>query len=458
MNLKSYKAVVKGSAYTASSPDDFHYIRDALFCIDHHGYIFDIYMPEHEKYSVIINIARSEGYLYELKGGQYLLPGFIDLHIHAPQWPNLGKALDRPLEQWLQQYTFPLEARYADLDFARKTYYHLVRTLLSHGTTTAVYFATVHRESSLELGKICLELGQRALIGKVAMDDVNNCPDYYRDCSAEHAISETRRFIRELQALPGNEKGNVLPVITPRFIPCCSDELLSGLGKIAKDTGCHIQTHCSESDWEHNFVIKQYGVTDSQALYNYGLMTRKTILAHCNHISDDDISLIGSVSAGIAHCPLSNFYFANSVFPLRQVLNKNINVGLGSDISAGHSPSIFEACRHAITASKALNDGVNSQLSSEVRGYSGSSVSFREAFWLATGGGGKVLDLPIGQLREGYLFDAMVIDTNRHNSDIIIYDDDTTEDVLQKLIYNTQRHNICKVWVNGENISKNINK
>ena len=458
MNQKSYKAVVKGSAYTASSPDDFHYIRDALFCIDHHGYISDIYMPEHEKYSVIINIARSEGYLYELKGGQYLLPGFIDLHIHAPQWPNLGKALDRPLEQWLQQYTFPLEARYADLDFARKTYYHLVRTLLSHGTTTAVYFATVHRESSLELGKICLELGQRALIGKVAMDDVNNCPDYYRDCSAEHAISETRRFIRELQALPGNEKGNVLPVITPRFIPCSSDELLSGLGKIAKDTGCHIQTHCSESDWEHNFVIKQYGVTDSQALYNYGLMTRKTILAHCNHISDDDISLIGSVSAGIAHCPLSNFYFANSVFPLRQVLNKNINVGLGSDISAGHSPSIFEACRHAITASKALNDGVNSQLSSEVRGYSGSSVSFREAFWLATGGGGKVLDLPIGQLREGYLFDAMVIDTNSHNSDIIIYDDDTTEDVLQKLIYNTQRHNICKVWVNGENISKNINK
>ncbi|ELJ3714854.1 guanine deaminase [Escherichia coli] len=454
MNLNHYKVVVKGSAYTASSPDDFHYMRDAIFCVDHHGYISDIYMPQHGKYSTVINIARSEGYLYELKRGQYIIPGFIDLHIHAPQWPNLGKALDRPLEQWLQQYTFPLEARYADLDFAQKTYNHLVSTLLSHGTTTAVYFATVHRESSLELGKICLELGQRALIGKVAMDDVNNCPDYYRDCSAEHAISETRRFIRELLALPGNEKGNILPVITPRFIPCCSDELLSGLGKIAKETGCHIQTHCSESDWEHNFVIERYGVTDSQALYNYGLMTSKTILAHCNHISDDDMSIIESVSAGIAHCPLSNFYFANSVFPLRQVLNKNINIGLGSDISAGHSPSIFEACRHAITASKALNDGVNSQLSSEVRGYTGSSVSFREAFWLATGGGGKVLDLPIGQLRKGYFFDAMVIDTNGPDSDIIIYDDDTTEDILQKLIYNTQRNNICKVWVNGENVLK----
>ncbi|HHK9536226.1 TPA: hypothetical protein ACQZHR_004506 [Escherichia coli] len=134
---------------------------------------------------------------------------------------------------------------------------------------------------------------------------------------------------------------------------------------------------------------------------------------------------------------------------MRQVLN--INVGLGSDIPAGHSPSIFEACLHAITASKALNDGGNSQLSSEVWGYSGASVSFREAFWLATGGDGKTLNLPIGKLRKGYFVDTMVIDTNGHNLDIIIYYD-TTEDILQKLIYNTQRNNICKVCVDGENI------
>ncbi|WP_373964674.1 hypothetical protein ACET1N_27095 (plasmid) [Escherichia coli] len=90
---------------------------------------------------------------------------------------------------------------------------------------------------------------------------------------------------------------------------------------------------------------------------------------------------------------------------MRQVLN--INVGLGSDIPAGHSPSIFEACLHAITASKALNDGGNSQLSSEVWGYSGASVSFREAFWLATGGDGKILDLPIGKLRKDYFVDTI---------------------------------------------------
>ncbi|EGI25816.1 guanine deaminase [Escherichia coli TA206] len=453
MSINHFKVVVKGQAYSASSPDNINYMNDALFCIDQNGYISDIYMPQHSKYSEIMGIAHAKGYLHELHSGQYILPGFIDLHIHAPQWPNLGKALDRPLEQWLQQYTFPLEARYKDLDYAQKIYHHLVKTLLTHGTTTAVYFATVHREPSLELGKICLELGQRALIGKVAMDDVDNCPSYYRDCSAEHGISETRRFIRELLELPGNEKGRVLPVITPRFIPCCSDELLSGLGELAQETGCHIQTHCSESDWEHNYVIERYGVTDCQALYNHGLMTHKTILAHCNHINDGDISLIKSVSAGIAHCPLSNFYFANSVFPLRQSLNKNLNIGLGSDISAGHSPSVFEACRHAITASKALNDGVNSQLPPELRGCPESSVSFREAFWLATGGGGKVLDLPIGQLREGYLFDAMVIDTTGDESDINIRDDDTTDDILQKLIYTTHRNNICEVWVNGDKVS-----
>ncbi|MEF6618876.1 hypothetical protein U9316_26485, partial [Escherichia coli] len=118
---------------------------------------------------------------------------------------------------------------------------------------------------------------------------------------------------------------------------------------------------------------------------------------------------------------------------MRQVLN--INVGLGSDIPAGHSPSIFEACLHAITASKALNDGGNSQLSSEVWGYSGASVSFREAFWLATGGDGKILDLPIGKLRKDYFVDTIVIDTNGHNLDIIIYDDTGFAPIFPDICY-----------------------
>ncbi|EGL8659855.1 guanine deaminase, partial [Escherichia coli] len=412
-----------------------------------------IYSREDGDYQSLLTHARKSGILHELTSGQFLLPGFIDLHVHAPQWPNIGKALDRPLDQWLQEYTFPLEARYSDTEFARKIYEHLVKTLLANGTTTAVYFATVHREASLELGRICLELGQRALVGKVAMDDKQACPDYYRDESAEQGIKETRLFINEIKNLRGNERSRVLPVITPRFIPSCTSELLSGLGQLAKEMECHVQTHCSESDWEHNFVMDRYGVTDTQALHNFGLMTRKTILAHSNLINDNDMNIISSVSAGIAHCPLSNFYFANCIFPLRKALDRGINTGLGSDISAGHSPSIFDACRHAITASKALNDGVDPQCAPEKRGCPGSAITFKEAFWLATGGGGEVLGLPVGQLREGFLFDALVIDTNCTGSDLLVREqEDASDDILQKLIYNTQRSNICEIWVDGKKL------
>lgn len=448
--MNKFSIIIKGNSYTANSADSIHYYEEPLICLNDKGYIEKIFHKDSHQYSKVLNWARDSELLHELNSEQYLLPGFIDLHVHAPQWPNMGKALDRPLDQWLQEHTFPLEARYADLEFARNTYQNLVKTLLANGTTTAVYFATVHRESSLELAKVCIEMGQRALVGKVAMDDKHNCPEYYRDESAKNGIEETHKFINEIRGLSGNENARILPVITPRFIPCCSTELLTGLGKIAQVTGCHVQTHCSESDWEHNFVLKKYGITDAQALQKFGLMTNKTILAHSNLISDTDMDIIRNLSAGVAHCPLSNFYFANCVFPLRKALDKNLYIGLGSDISAGHSPSIFDACRHAITASKALNDGVNSFISAENRGVRGSSITFKEAFWLATGGGGEVLKLPIGQLKEGYLFDAIVIDTNNSFSNVHIdKQEDSIHDILQKLIYNTQRRNIHEVWVGG---------
>lgn len=395
--------------------------------------------------------ARKAGKLTELSSDQYLLPGLIDLHVHAPQWPQMGKALDKPLEKWLNDYTFPLEARYADVDFARRNYTELVSALLANGTTTAVYFATLHTESSVELARICLAQGQRALVGRVAMDDPSQCPDYYRDETAASAEAETRAFIRAVAELPGNTAKRVLPVITPRFIPSCTDDLLKRLGTVARETGCHVQTHCSESDWEHGYVKERLGKTDTVALHDFGLLTQKTILAHSNHIEDDDADLIKKTGAGVAHCPLSNFYFANAVFPLRAMLDRGLNVGLGTDIAGGHSPSVFDACRHAITASKALNDGVDARIKPEHRGRPGSAISFKETFWLATAGAGGVLGLPVGKLEVGYQFDAIVIDTRAAGSDIYIHPaEDQPEDRLQKIIYNARRNNISRVWVDGK--------
>ncbi|HDS6668788.1 TPA: guanine deaminase [Enterobacter ludwigii] len=446
-----WQRVVSAQGYTAESKENVTHFTDTLFCIDGSGTIVDIIQHNDGAFRHVRDAARKAGKLTELSSDQYLLPGLIDLHVHAPQWPQMGKALDKPLEKWLNDYTFPLEARYADVDFARQNYTELVSALLANGTTTAVYFATLHTESSVELARICLAQGQRALVGRVAMDDPSQCPDYYRDETAASAEVETRAFIRAVAELPGNTAKRVLPVITPRFIPACTDDLLKRLGTVARETGCHVQTHCSESDWEHGYVKERLGKTDTVALRDFGLLTQKTILAHSNHIEDDDADLIKKTGAGVAHCPLSNFYFANAVFPLRAMLDRGLNVGLGTDIAGGHSPSVFDACRHAITASKALNDGVDARIKPEHRGRPGSAVSFKEAFWLATAGAGGVLELPVGKLEVGYQFDAIVIDTRAAGSDIYIHPaEDQPEDRLQKIIYNARRNNISRVWVDGK--------
>lgn len=446
-----WQRVVSAQGYTAESKENVTHFTDTLFCIDGSGTIVDIIQHNDGAFRHVRDAARKAGKLTELSSDQYLLPGLIDLHVHAPQWPQMGKALDKPLEKWLNDYTFPLEARYADVDFARRNYTELVSALLANGTTTAVYFATLHTESSVELARICLAQGQRALVGRVAMDDPSQCPDYYRDETAASAEAETRAFIRAVAELPGNTAKRVLPVITPRFIPSCTDDLLKRLGTVARETGCHVQTHCSESDWEHGYVKERLGKTDTVALRDFGLLTPKTILAHSNHIEDDDADLIKKTGAGVAHCPLSNFYFANAVFPLRAMLDRGLNVGLGTDIAGGHSPSVFDACRHAITASKALNDGVDARIKPEHRGRPGSAVSFKEAFWLATAGAGGVLELPVGKLEVGYQFDAIVIDTRAAGSDIYIHPaEDQPEDKLQKIIFNARRNNISRVWVDGK--------
>ena len=192
-----------------------------------------------------------------------------------------------------------------------------------------------------------------------------------------------------------------MPSVTPRFIPSCSDEMLGGLGRIAEEYGCHVQTHCSESDWQHNYVIERHGVRDAESLDNFGLLRDKAVLAHAILIDDADMRRIRQRQAGIAHCPLSNIYFSHAVFPARRALDSGLKVGLGTDISGGSSPGILQNCRQAVSMSRALEDGVNPALPEDERGTPDSRIHFREAFWMATVGGAKVLGLQVGSVRRG---------------------------------------------------------
>jgi guanine deaminase len=442
----------RGTALHTPVRGQLEVLSDALLVVGGDGRISAIHRHDSPDAGPLTERFAAAGLLERFGPGQFLLPGLIDLHVHAPQWPQLGLALDRPLEDWLQTCTFPLEARYADLAYAESVYESLVGALLANGTTTAVYYGSIHLPATQRLADICVRQSQRALIGRVAMDDPRQCPSFYRDPSAAVAEAETRAFIAYVQSMPGNGDALVRPVITPRFIPACSDELLRGLGALARESGCHVQTHCSESDWEHRFVLERCGRSDTAALDDFGLLTRRTILAHGNFVGDQDVALIAARGAGIAHCPLSNVYFSDAVFPLRRILQHGVHVGLGSDIAGGASPSILDNARQAVIASRLLESGVDAALSRAERRRDDSRIDAPTAFWLATAGGGVALDLPIGVFREGFQFDALLIDAGVPGN-LRIDPADTPEGILQKIVYHAARANIRGVWVANRRVA-----
>lgn len=442
---------VEAKAFYSKSFDEVKFINKGIFLVNEEGFIEDLYEKSHGDYENIRKKLLEEGKLRVLADDEYILPGFIDLHNHAPQWPQAGTALDSPLEVWLGKYTFPLESKYRDLEFANMVYRNLVKETLKFGTTTAMYFSSLDRAPSLLLAQICGSLGQRGLVGKVVMDDPDANHDYCRDKSAKDAIEESRLFIDEILAIKDTYKQKVYPVITPRFIPSCSDEALEGLGELAKTyKDIHIQSHVSESDWEHGYAIERYGIHDAKALDKFNLINERTILAHACHLSEDDMKLLAERGASIAHSPISNAYFANAVLPVKTCHKNGLNVGLATDISGGYSPSLYTAIKQAVISSRMLNDGVNPALESDKRGRKDSSITLNRAFYLATAGGGEALKLPIGKLEKDYAFDIQILkidDTIPH-----FYEEISDIDILHKLLLLSESSNIKEVYVQGERV------
>lgn len=448
--LTLFKFVVKGTAFSSIDSKNVKVFDNSLFCISEEGTISKIISSEDKEYESTIQEYSAKNKLQEVGKDQFILPGFIDLHIHAPQWAQAGTALDLPLYEWLNTYTFPLEAKFSDAQFANKVYSDLVSQLVKNGTTTALYFATVHRKSSLRLAEICSEKGQRGLVGKVVMDDQEQNPEYYRDATAATALAETELFIQEVLELNKQTPQGVYPVVTPRFIPSCTDDSLKGLGALAAKYDVHIQSHCSESDWAHSFVQERFGKNDAFALNDFGLLTEKAVMAHCGFLADEDMRLFSEKGTAVAHCPISNAYFGNAVTPVAKLVNEyHVETGLGSDISGGFSPSLFDNIRQAVISSRMLEDGVDKNCCSEKRGVSGSSITLNEAFYLATAGGGESLSLPIGKLAVGYAWDVQIIDSKKLP---IFSDKEPLMEVFQKLLYLSRPESIVEVWIQGKKV------
>lgn len=423
-----------------------------------------------------------------------------DTHIHAPQFPNIGLFGSSTLLDWLETYTFPVESAFGAKNdpknrgkdphdappSALRIYGQVIARTLSHGTTCASYFATIHVPATNALAALCHSRGQRAFIGRVCMDNPDFCPGYYKDASADDSLLATKSTIDYIHTL--DPAGSLIkPILTPRFAPTCSRHALDGLGKLAASftPPLHIQTHISENTNEVALVKTLFPEASSYAAVydNAGLLTQKTILAHAVHLSSEERDLIRERQARISHCPASNSALGSGIAPVRLMLDEGLVVGLGTDVSGGYSPSILEAVRQACLVSRLLGHTTAHAEERNQRGNGNEGrekLSVEESLYLATRGGAAVVDMAddLGGFEEGMLWDAQLIELGGVKElaanplgamrlggnpepagqslvgpgpagNVDLFGGESWEEKIQKWVWSGDDRNVRGVWVGG---------
>lgn len=382
-----------------------------------------IYTPQSDHFEVVsrgfiaVNGGRVEGVYSELPqhlsghavtdwGDRLLIPAMNDMHVHAPQYRNQGIAMDLELLPWLQNYTFPEEMKYADTGYAERMYRRFVRDLWRFGTMRSCVFATIHTESTRLLMHLFQEAGMGAMVGKVGMN--RNCPEGLSE-KVEDMLKGYEELIAEFSMPDGQVTPLVQPIITPRFIPSCTPEMLRACGQLAVKYQLPVQSHLSENKDEIAWVqqLEKESTSYGDAYNRYDLFGQTpTVMAHCVWTDGEELELMKRNGVMVAHCPTSNFNVASGMAPIRKFLEEGLRVGLGSDISGGHDLNIFRMMVYAIQVSKMHYQQNHEQ----------PFLTLSEAFWLATKSAGSFFG-HVGSFEPGYEFDALVIDDSDLNHD-----------------------------------------
>ena len=304
---------------------------------------------------------------------QLVLQGFCDMHLHAPQYPMLGMGMDLPLMDWLKAYTFKTEARFADAEFARLAYSRLAAELVNNGTTRVCIYSSTHTDATLILMEELERAGICGYVGKVNMDrDSGECQEETLESERETLrwLEECGRFVK------------IKPILTPRFTPSCTNELMDWLGKLAGERGLYVQSHLSENYKEIELVKQLHPDCEQywQTYDKYGLWSDHTIMAHCVHSDAREQQAMIDHNVLCVHCPDSNINICSGFAPVRQMKNRGVWLALGSDIAGGAQLPMLQVITGCLRMSKAraiATEGAEPFL------------TVGEAYYLATSGGAR---------------------------------------------------------------------
>ena len=330
--------ILKGTIVSAPAPGRLEAVENG-YLIAEDGVIRGVFPFLPEQYA---------GAAVEDWGDGLIVQSFADLHLHAPQYPMRGTGMDLPLLDWLNTYTFPTEARFADPGYAREIYRQLAAELIENGTTRVCMFSSLHTDATLILMEELERAGVTGCVGKVNMDR-NGLPGVLEE-TTEGSMAETLRWLEACQ-----DFRLVKPILTPRFTPSCTDELMAFLGKLASERGLPVQSHLSENQAEVAWVKElhpdcaQYWETYAK----YGLWNDRTVMAHCVWSDARERAAMKDAGVTVVHCADSNQNICSGVAPVRAMLREGLKVALGSDIAGGDELHMFDVTASAIRASKA---------------------------------------------------------------------------------------------------------
>ena len=353
-----------------------------------------------------------------------VLPGFVQTHIHLCQTIFRGAADDLALIDWLKQRVWPMEAAHSAASIAASARLGIAE-LIKGGTTCALTMETVNHTA--EVFKVVEESGFRATVGKCMMDKGDEVPRALQE-QTDNSIAESLALLEEWH---GKSGGRIRYCFAPRFAISCTRELLEKVAALARARGVMIHTHASENRTECELVQAESGLRNIAYLDSLGITGGHVALAHCVHLSVDEIATLKTTRTNVVHCPSSNLKLGSGIAPIAKLLEEGISVSLGADGAACNNRlDMFTEMRTAALLQKVLHGP-------EV-------LPANRMLRLATIDGAKALGLgeEIGSLEVGKQADVSVVRLDRLHSTPVT-------DVVSALVYSAEAEDVQTVLIDG---------